>query len=64
MTKRIAVTAAVTLLVWFAWWFFGVMLVWSLFAVSPAVADIAGVVWWIGVVAIPPLVWLRFKHVQ
>ncbi|MES2120304.1 MAG: hypothetical protein V4513_06970 [Pseudomonadota bacterium] len=64
MIQRIAATITATLILWFVWWFFGVMFVWWISSMSEAAGNLAGVLWWIAVVAIPPLVWFRFRHVQ
>jgi hypothetical protein len=62
--QRVAATVVGTLILWFVWWFFGVLLVMWLSYASDILGGIASVLWWIGVVAIPPLLWFRFKHVS
>ena len=64
MIQRMAATVAATLILWLLWWFFGVMLALWLNSVSEFLGVVAGTVWWIGVVAIPPLVWFMFRHVH
>jgi preprotein translocase subunit SecF len=64
--QRIAATVVATLLLWFVWWFFGgLFLTWLQFRLPIGIGPlIAGGVFWGVVVAIPPLLWFRFRHVQ
>ena len=64
MIQRVTATVVGTLILWFVWWFFGVLLVMWLSYFSDILGGIGSVLWWIGVVAIPPLLWFRFKHVS
>ena len=64
MIQRIAATIVATLILWFVWWFFGVMLALCLNSMSEFLGAVAGTVWWIGIVAIPLLLWFRFRHVR
>ena len=68
MIQRVAATIAATLILWFVWWFFGGMmllaLVYGAANGSELVGILAGAIFWLVVVAIPPLLWFRFRHVQ
>ena len=64
MIQRVAATIVATLILWFVWWFFGVMLVFWLDTVSGPLGVVVGAVWWLGVVAIPAFVWFSFRHVS
>ena len=68
MIHRVAATIAATLLLWFGWWSLGQMLlIWFVYVVAKGneVADVAsGLTFWAVVIAIPPFVWFRFRHVQ
>lgn len=67
MIQRVAATIVATLILWFVWWFFGSMLLLALVygvAKGNEVADfLAGAIFWLVVVAIPPLLWFRFRRV-
>ena len=68
MILRVAATLAATLILWFVWWFFGTMLLLSvlygLAGGNEVVGFLVGAIFWLVVVAIPPLLWFRFRHVQ
>jgi hypothetical protein len=62
--QRIAATVIATLILWFAWWFFGVLMALWLNSISHILGAVAAAIWWLGIVAIPVLVWFRFRHVR
>jgi len=65
--QRVAATIAATLILWFVWWFFGSMLLLALVYGVAKGNDVAGLlagaIFWLVVVAIPPLLWFRFRRV-
>jgi hypothetical protein len=66
--QRIVATVVATLILWFVWWFFGqLLLLWLVYGAAKGhqiAAVAAGLIFWVVVIAIPPFVWFRFRHVQ
>ena len=62
MTLRIVASVAVTIVLWFFWWAIGFTVAWSV-ALPSFATIVVDALWWIGLVAIPVLVWFTFRHV-
>ena len=62
--QRVAATVTATLLLWFVWWLVGgLLLIWIGYSIGGIAIDLMGILWWTGIITIPPLVWFRFRHV-
>jgi hypothetical protein len=63
--RRVAATILGTLILWFLWVFLGqLLLLWVEYSIGGPAGYVTGAIFWIAVVAIPPLLWFRFRHVQ
>ncbi len=65
MIQRVVATILATLILWFLWFFLGnLLLLWIGYSIGGPALDMVGEIFWAVVVAIPPLLWFRFRHVQ